>query len=64
MTTKNLRYHQFKDKEAVRNAIIYNDSAGPTEGNNNKFKVLKRVAYGKSKLGNLAPKCYLASAIT
>ena len=30
------------DKEAVKNAIRYQYSNGPTEGHNNKVKVIKR----------------------
>lgn len=53
-----------RDIKAVKNAISYSDSAGSTEGNNNKFKVMKRIAYGRTSLESLAIKCYLASAIT
>lgn len=37
------------DKEAVKNAIRYQYSNGPTEGHNNKIKVIKRQMYGKCK---------------
>ena len=37
------------DKEAVENAIRYRYSNGPTEGHNNKIKVIKRQMYGKCK---------------
>ena len=35
------------DIEAVKNAIIYSYSNGPTEGFNNKTKVIKRMMYGR-----------------
>lgn len=37
------------DEEAVKNAIRYQYSNGPTEGHNNKIKVIKRQMYGKCK---------------
>lgn len=37
------------DMEAVKNAIIYSYSNGPTEGHNNKIKVIKRQMYGRCK---------------
>ena len=37
------------DKEAVKNAIRYQYSNGPTEGHNNKIKVIKRQMYGRCK---------------
>ena len=37
------------DKEAVKNAIRYQYSNGPTEGHNNKVKVIKRQMYGRCK---------------
>ena len=39
-----------KDIAPVKNAISYNISSGFVEGNNNKFKLIKRIVYGKSKL--------------
>lgn len=53
-----------KDIAAVKNAISYNISSGFVEGNNNKFKLIKRIVYGKSKLVNLFRKCYVAFLAT
>ena len=44
----------------VKNAISLDVSSGFVEGNNNKFKLLKRIVYGRSGLVNLAKKCFLA----
>lgn len=49
-----------KDIAPVKNAISYDVSSGFVEGNNNKFKLLKRIVYGRSGLVNLAKKCKLA----
>ncbi len=49
-----------KDITAVKNAISSNISSGFVEGNNNKFKLIKRIIYGKSKLVNLFRKCFVA----
>lgn len=49
-----------RDMTAVKNAIIYAESSGFVEGNNNKFKVIKRTVYGRSGLENLEKKCKLA----
>ncbi|WP_368757173.1 transposase, partial [Enterococcus avium] len=35
-------------------------SSGFVEGNNNKFKLIKRIVYGRSGLVNLSKKCLLA----
>ena len=48
----------------LKNAISYNISSGFVEGNNNKFKLIKRIVYGKSKLVNLFRKCYVAFSVT
>ena len=48
-----------KDIAPVKNAISYETSSGFVEGNNNKFKLIKRILYGRSKLVNLFRKCYL-----
>ncbi len=53
-----------KDIAPVKNAISYNISSGFVEGNNNKFKLIKRIVYGKSKLVNLFRKCYVAFSAT
>lgn len=49
-----------KDISPVRNAISSEINSGFVEGNNNKFKLLKRIVYGRSKLDNLSKKCFLA----
>ncbi|MDD3402029.1 MAG: transposase [Hespellia sp.] len=49
-----------KDITPVKNAIFLSVSSGFVEGNNNKFKVLKRIVYGRSGLVNLEKKCKLA----
>ena len=48
-----------KDIAPVKNAISYTISSGFVEGNNNKFKLIKRILYGRSNLVNLLRKCYL-----
>ena len=53
-----------KDIAAVKNAISSPISSGFVEGNNNKFKLIKRIVYGKMKLVNLFRKCYLAFLVT
>jgi transposase len=53
-----------KDIAPVKNAISYEISSGFVEGNNNKFKLIKRIVYGKSKLVNLFRKCYIAFLAT
>ncbi len=53
-----------KDIAPVKNAISYEISSGFVEGNNNKFKLIKRIVYGKSKLVNLFRKCYVAFLAT
>lgn len=45
-----------KDITPVKNAISLSVSSGFVEGNNNKFKVLKRIVYGRSGLVNLEKK--------
>ena len=49
-----------RDITPVKNAISLSVSSGFVEGNNNKFKVLKRIVYGRSGLVNLEKKCKLA----
>lgn len=49
-----------KDITPAKNAISFSVSPGFVEGNNNKFKVLKRIVYGRSGLVNLEKKCKLA----
>ena len=48
-----------KDIAPVKNAISYEISSGFVEGNNNKFKLIKRIVYGKQKLVNLLKKSYV-----
>ena len=48
-----------KDIAPVKNAISHRESSGFVEGNNNKFKLIKRILYGRSKIVNLFRKCYL-----
>lgn len=48
-----------KDIAPIKNAISYPTSSGFVEGNNNKFKLIKRILYGRSNLVNLFRKCYL-----
>ena len=49
-----------KDIAPIKNAISLPVSSGFVEGNNNKFKLLKRIVYGRSGLVNLTKKCRLA----
>lgn len=53
-----------KDEKAVKNAIIYDVSSGFVEGNNNKFKAIKRASYGRNKLNSLEKKNLVAFAVT
>ena len=53
-----------KDIAAVKNAISLEINSGFVEGNNNKFKLIKRILYGKSNLVNLFKRCYLSFAVT
>lgn len=48
-----------KDITAVENAISFEISSGFVEGNNNKFKLIKRILYGRSGIVNLFKKCYI-----
>ena len=52
-----------RDIAAVKNAISQTINSGFVEGNN-KFKLIKRVVYGKQKIVNLFKRCYLAFAST
>ena len=51
-----------KDIAPVKNAIFMDVSSGFVEGNNNKFKLVKRTLYGRAGLVNLTKKCKLAFA--
>ena len=53
-----------KDIAAVKNAISDSINSGFVEGNNNKFKLIKRIVYGKQKLCNLFKRCFLAFSST
>ncbi len=53
-----------KDIAAVKNAISDSINSGFVEGNNNKFKLIKRIVYGKQKLCNLFKRCFLAFTST
>lgn len=48
-----------KDIVATKNAISNKINSGFVEGNNNKFKLIKRIVYGKAKLVNLFKRCWL-----
>ena len=48
-----------KDILPAKNAISFPESSGFVEGNNNKFKLIKRIIYGRANLVNLFNKCYL-----
>ena len=48
-----------KDITPAKNAISFPESSGFVEGNNNKFKLVKRIVYGRTNLVNLFNKCYL-----
>lgn len=49
-----------KDIAPVKNAISLDVSSGFVEGNNNKFKLIKRILYGRADLVNLFKKSYIA----
>ena len=53
-----------RDIAAVKNAISQTINSGFVEGNNNKFKLIKRIVYGKQKIVNLFKRCYLAFTST
>lgn len=53
-----------KDIAPIKNAISSPISSGFVEGNNNKFKLIKRIVYGKMNLVNLFRKCYIAFLAT
>lgn len=53
--------HGIKDDiDSVINAISSPISSGFVEGNNNKFKLIKRILYGRANLDTLFKKSYLA----
>lgn len=53
-----------RDIAPVKNAISLPYNSGFVEGNKNKFKLIKRILYGRSGLANLFCKCYVAFSIT
>ena len=53
-----------KDIAPVKNAISLEINSGFVEGNNNKFKLIKRIVYGKMNLVNLFKKSYLCFLAT
>jgi hypothetical protein len=48
------------DIKPVKNAISRDESSGFVEGSNNKFKLIKRILFGRASLPNLFKKAYLA----
>ena len=46
------------DIAPIKAAISFNESSGFVEGNNNKFKLIKRILYGRCNLVNLFKKCF------
>ena len=48
-----------KDITPAKNAISFSESSGFVEGNNCKFKLIKRILYGRANLVNLFRKSYL-----
>lgn len=52
-----------KDITPIKNAISFSISSGFVEGNNNKFKVLKRIVYGRSGLVNLEKKMQVGFSV-
>lgn len=53
-----------KDITAIKNAISSKINSGFVEGNNNKFKLIKRIVYGKQKICNLFKRSFLAFTST
>ena len=53
-----------KDIAAIKSAISNQINSGFVEGNNNKFKLIKRIVYGKQKLCNLFKRSFLAFTST
>ena len=53
-----------KDIAPIKNAISLKINSGFVEGNNNKFKLIKRILYGKSNLVNLFKKSFLSFLAT
>ena len=51
-------FYKEKDIALIKNAISLPNSSGFVEGNNNKFKLIKRILYGRSNFVDLFRKCY------
>ena len=47
-----------KDIVPIKASISFPESSGFVEGNNNKFKLIKRILYGRCNLVNLFKKCF------
>lgn len=47
-----------KDITPIKAAISFNESSGFVEGNNNKFKLIKRILCRRCNLVNLFKKCF------
>jgi hypothetical protein len=47
------------DITPIKNSISHTESNGFVEGNNNKFKLIKRILYGRANLDTLFKKCYI-----
>ena len=52
------------DLDAVKAAATYKLNSGFVEGENCRFKELKRVAFGRAGLGHLQQLCCLAGLVT
>ena len=53
-----------RDLAAVKNGISYPESNGFAEGNNNKFKLIKRILYGRANITTLFKKSYVAFQVS
>lgn len=49
----------YQDQTDVENALIYRVSNGPTEGMNNKIKLIKRTGYGYASFRNFRARILL-----
>ena len=52
------------DIEAVKNGVTENLNSGFVEGNNCKYKLIKRTMYGRASTSTLMKKFYVASKIS
>lgn len=55
--------HMASNQSFIENALRYKYSNGPLEGTNNKFKVLKRVAYGFKSFLNFRLRIHLMFSV-